>query len=284
LALRKGVKIEAINVRDYRLDLEELELILKTGKVKVFALTHMSNVLGTINPVAEITAMVRQLSPETIVVVDGAQFAPHYPVNVKALDVDFYAIAGHKMLGPTGVGVLYGKKVLLEQMDPVFVGGGMITKVELTKSEWENIPTKFEAGTPNIAQAIGLAEAVRFINKMGFPDINKHESELIDYFLAKVEDVKGLTVLGPNENKDRGAVFSFNIEGIHAHDLAQMLDEDDIAIRAGHHCNQVLLRDVLKVPATARASFYLYNDYKDIDKLVVGLEKAKKRLLRTVTT
>ncbi|KXK26134.1 MAG: putative cysteine desulfurase, partial [candidate division WS6 bacterium OLB20] len=273
-AVRLGMHLEYVEIDgDYQLDLQEIEKKLKNGDVRVLALTHMSNVLGTITPLAGITAMVRKFSPDTVIVVDGSQYAPHYPLDLSTLDVDFYALAGHKMLGPTGIGVLYGKQEYLQLMDPPLTGGGMISKVERQKTNWAELPAKLEPGTPNIAGAIGLAEAARYLQKTGFDRIVKHEQELTEYMLAKLSDVPGLTVFGPADPSKRGGVVSFAVKGIHPHDVAQLLDEHNIAVRAGHHCNQVLMREVLKVSATTRASLYLYNTYEDVDAFDVALRK-----------
>lgn len=277
IAMRKKARIEAVNVKEYKLDLTDLQQKLEKLQPKLLAFTHVSNSLGTVNPVGEIVKMTRELSPSTIIIVDGTQAAPHLKLDLKKLDVDFYAIAGHKMLGPTGIGILYGKKQLLESMDPMITGGGMIRKVELKSAEWAPIPEKLEAGTPNIADAIALGEAIRYLNKTGMDKIIRHEQELTAYTLAKLNDISKLKVLGPENLEDRSGVFSITIEGIHPHDIAQVLDEENIAIRAGHHCNQVLMREVLHIPATARISTYLYNDYKDIDRLEIAIDKLKHK-------
>lgn len=277
-SVKNNIKIDYLGLDDnYQLDLEELEEKLKQGNVRALALTHMSNVLGTITPIATVVKLVRLLSPETIIIVDGAQYAPHYQLDLHKLDVDFYALSGHKMLGPTGIGVLYGKSELLRKMNPAIVGGGMINKVDYLQSSWADIPAKHEAGTPNIAGAIALAEAIRYLQKIGMHKVVAHEEELTSYLIAKLISIEGVSILGPESSQDRGGVVSFNVDKIHAHDIAQLLAERNIAVRAGHHCNQILLRDVLKTSATVRASIYLYNDYQDIDKLASALVESIKK-------
>ncbi len=277
-SVNNNIKIDYLGLDDnYQLDLEELEAKLKQGNVRALALTHMSNVLGTITPIATVVKLVRLLSPETIIIVDGAQYAPHYQLDLHKLDVDFYALSGHKMLGPTGIGVLYGKSELLRKMNPAIVGGGMINKVDYLQSSWADIPAKHEAGTPNIAGAIALAEAIRYLQKIGMHKVVAHEEELTSYLIAKLISIEGVSILGPESSQDRGGVVSFNVDKVHAHDIAQLLAERNIAVRAGHHCNQILLRDVLKTSATVRASIYLYNDYQDIDKLAATLVESIKK-------
>lgn len=277
-SVKNNIKIDYLGLDDnYQLDLEELEEKLKQGNVRALALTHMSNVLGTITPIATVVKLVRLLSPETIIIVDGAQYAPHYQLDLHKLDVDFYALSGHKLLGPTGIGVLYGKSELLRKMNPAIVGGGMINKVDYLQSSWVDIPAKHEAGTPNIAGAIALAEAIRYLQKIGMHKVVAHEEELTSYLIAKLISIEGVSILGPESSQDRGGVVSFNVDKIHAHDIAQLLAERNIAVRAGHHCNQILLRDVLKTSATVRASIYLYNDYQDIDKLASALVESIKK-------
>ncbi|MFQ5493003.1 MAG: aminotransferase class V-fold PLP-dependent enzyme [Candidatus Dojkabacteria bacterium] len=278
LANELKVKLDFVKVDDeYRLDLDDLEQKLQGNNVKILALTHMSNTLGTINPIEEIVSMVREASPMTKIVVDGAQYAPHFPLNLTELDVDFYSIAGHKLYGPTGIGVLYGKSSLLKAMDPVFTGGGMIRKVERNQTQWADIPGKFEPGTPNIAGAIGLGEAVRYLKTIGMDKIAAHTQELAAYTLAKLSPIENISIYGPGEADDRGGVFSFAVESIHAHDMAQLLDGENVAVRAGHHCNQVLMREVLGTSSTTRSSVGLYNDYSDIDKLAEAIEVAVRK-------
>ena len=244
-----------------------------TDKTKIVAITHVSNVLGTINPIKDIARVAHEKG--AIVVVDGAQAAPHFPVDVQDLNCDFYALSGHKMLGPTGIGVLYGKKELLEKMEPVEFGGEMIDFVELYDSTWKELPWKFEAGTPIIAGAIGLAEAIDFLHSVGFDYIQKHEQELMAYAFEKLEKIDGLTIYGPKDLTKRSGVITFNLDGVHPHDVATVLDTEGIAIRAGHHCAQPLMK-WLKVTATARASFHVYNTMEDIERLAEGLVKSKE--------
>jgi cysteine desulfurase/selenocysteine lyase len=241
-----------------------------TSNTKIISLTHMSNVLGTINPIKKLSAKAHQVG--AIMIVDGAQGASHLPVDVKELGCDFYAFSGHKMLGPTGIGVLWGKTEHLEEMDPFMGGGEMIDTVTMESSTWNDIPYKFEAGTPNFAQAVGLGAAIDYLQNIGMDNIAAHEQMLIEYALGKLNQIDGLRIHG--SAKDRGGVISFNIDGIHPHDLAQFLNEDNIAIRVGHHCAQPLLK-TLGETATARMSFYIYNDESDVDKFCESLVTIK---------
>ena len=229
---------------------------------------HQSNVFGTINPIKDIVKLAHNVG--ALVLVDGAQSVPHHRVDVSNLDCDFFAFSGHKMMGPTGVGVLYAKPELLEKMNPFMGGGEMIREVTLEKSTWNDIPWKFEAGTPNIAQVIGLGAAIDYLNKIGMNTIAKYEKELQNYAKEKLQSISGLTIYGAA--KDKGAVISFNLENIHPHDVAHILDTMGIAIRAGHHCAQPIMKR-LNVPATNRASFYIYNTLSEIDSLIDGLTK-----------
>lgn len=241
-----------------------------TPNTKVVAIAHVSNVLGTINPIKEITKIAHENN--AVIVVDGAQGAPHMQVDVQDLDVDFYAFSGHKMCAPTGIGVLYGKRELLENMEPVEFGGEMIDFVNLYDSTWKELPWKFEAGTPIIAGAIGLGAAIDFLNEVGLDNILEHEKKLAAYAIDKLREVNGITIYGP---KERAALVTFNLGEVHPHDTATVLDAEGIAVRAGHHCAQPLMK-WLDVTATARASFYLYNTEEDVDRLVEGLLKAKE--------
>jgi len=241
-----------------------------TANTKVVSCAHVSNVLGTVNPIRELARLAHEQG--AVLVVDGAQSTPHMPVNVQELGADFYAFSGHKMCGPTGIGVLYGRKELLEKMEPVEFGGEMIDTVELYESTWKELPHKFEGGTPIIAGAIGLGAAIDFLNEIGMEAIHKHEQELVKYAMDRLGEIKGLTIYGP---KKRGGLVTFNLGDIHPHDVATVLDSYGIAVRAGHHCAQPLMR-WLNVTATARASFYMYNTEEDIDRLVEGLLKAKE--------
>jgi cysteine desulfurase/selenocysteine lyase len=252
------------------LDLDRLDDRL-TKRTKLVSIVHMSNVFGTINPVAEIGRRAHAVGAK--ILVDGAQSVPHLPVDVQALDCDFLAFSGHKMCGPTGIGVLYGKRELLEAMPPFLGGGDMIKEVLLESATWNELPWKFEAGTPAIAQAIGLGYAVDYLNSVGMDAIHEHEQDMVRYAMEALSQVEGLTLYGPPAEA-RGGVTTFNIPGIHPHDVATILDSEGVAIRAGHHCAQPLMRR-LKVPATARASFYFYNLPEEIDILVRALEKAQ---------
>ncbi len=244
-----------------------------TEKTAIVSIAHVSNVLGVINPIAELTALAH--ANQAVMVVDGAQAVPHMTVDVQALDCDFYAFSGHKMCGPTGTGVLYGKRTWLEQMEPVEFGGEMIDFVHLQDSTWKELPWKFEAGTPNIAGAIGLGAAVDYLQEIGLDAIHQHEAEIVAYVLPKLQAIEGLTIYGPKEAAKRTGVIAFNIEGIHPHDVATALDMEGIAVRAGHHCAQPPLQ-YLQVPATARASFYLYNTREDADRLVDAIKLTKE--------
>lgn len=257
---------------DGTLSLEDIRNAI-TDKTKIVAITYVSNVLGTINPIKEIVQIAH--SKGAVVVVDGAQSTPHLKVDVQDLDCDFYAFSGHKMCGPTGIGVLYGKEHLLEQMEPVEFGGEMIDFVELYDSTWKELPWKFEGGTPTIAGAIGLGAAIDYLQSIGMDEITKHEHQLVEYAMDKLSRIDGLTIYGPKEASKRAGVLTFNINGVHPHDVATVLDTEGIAVRAGHHCAQPLMK-WLNVTATARASFYLYNTIEDVDRLAISLVKAKE--------
>jgi len=241
-------------------------------QTKIVALTHVSNVLGTINPIKEIVGLAHRQN--AVVLVDGAQGAPHLKVDVQDIDCDFYCFSGHKMCGPTGIGVLYGKQELLDNMEPVEFGGEMIDFVHLYDSTWKELPWKFEGGTPIIAGAIGLGAAIDFLDEIGMDQIAAHDRKLTAYAMEYMSEIEGLTIYGPSADK-RSAVVTFNIDGVHPHDTATALDTEGIAVRAGHHCAQPLMR-WLDVTATARASMYVYNTEDDIDKLVSGLTKTKE--------
>lgn len=241
-----------------------------TANTKIVAIAHVSNVLGTINPIKEIAQIAHDNG--AVIVVDGAQGAPHMKVNVKELDCDFYVFSGHKMCGPTGIGVLYGKRELLNDMEPVEFGGEMIDFVNLYDSTWKELPWKFEGGTPVIAGAIGLGAAIDFLNEIGMDNIAEYEHELADYALERMRTIDDITIYGPEQ---RAALVTFNLGDVHPHDTATVLDAEGIAVRAGHHCAQPLMR-WLDTVATARASFYLYNTKEDVDRLVDGLLKTKE--------
>ena len=269
-AQRTGATLKYLSIKETgELDISNPEKYF-TSNTKIISLTHMSNVLGTINPIKKLSAKAHQVG--AIMIVDGAQGASHLPVDVKELGCDFYAFSGHKMLGPTGIGVLWGKTEHLEGMDPFMGDGEMIHTVTMESSTWNDIPYKFEAGTPNFAQAVGLGAAIDYLQKIGMDNIFAHEQKLIKYALGKLNQIDGLRIHGLA--KDRGGVISFNMDGIHPHDLAQFLNEDNIAIRVGHHCAQPLLK-MLGETATARMSFYIYNDESDVDKFCESLETIK---------
>lgn len=246
---------------------------LINSKTKIVAIAQVSNVLGTIHPVRELADLVHAVGG--IIVVDGAQSVPHMPVNVRELNCDFLAFSGHKMCGPTGIGVLYGKRALLDRMEPTYFGGEMIDVVELYEATWKETPWKFEGGTPIIAGAVGLGAAVDYLTEVGMEAIREHDREITTYALERLREIPELTIYGPDESAERGGLVTFNLGNIHPHDVSTVLDSEGIAIRAGHHCAQPLMR-FLNVPATARASFYLYNTKQDIDALVHALLSAKE--------
>lgn len=254
---------------DGTIDLKDVEEVI-TSNTKIVSVMHVSNVLGVVNPVKEIAEIAHRKG--AIMVVDGAQSTPHFKIDVQELNCDFFAFSAHKMCGPTGIGVLYGKKELLEQMEPVEFGGEMIDFVGLQDSTWKELPWKFEGGTPIIAGAIGLGAAIDFLEDIGLDEIAKHDLELAQYAAERLTEVDGMTIYGP---KQRTGLVTFNIDDVHPHDVATVLDTEGIAVRAGHHCAQPLMK-WLDVTATARASFYLYNTKEDIDALVAGLVKAKE--------
>ncbi|OJG91697.1 SufS family cysteine desulfurase [Enterococcus silesiacus] len=273
LAERKGATLKYIEITaDGFLDMESAKQQI-TDKTKIVSIAHVSNVLGVINPVTELAELAH--SHGAVLVVDGAQAVPHMPVDVQAIDADFYAFSGHKMCGPTGIGVLYGKRELLDQMEPVEFGGEMIDFVNLYDSTWKELPWKFEAGTPNIAGAIALGAAIDFLTEIGLEEIHQHEAELVAYVLPKLLAIEGLTVYGPQDPAHHTGVLAFNLDGLHPHDTATALDMEGLAVRAGHHCAQPLLK-YLNVPATARASFYLYNTKADADRLIEAILATKE--------
>ena len=273
LAKQKGAKLKFVGLLpDGTLDISQFEQILKESP-RLVAVTHCSNVLGTINDVAGICSKAKKAGVTTFV--DGAQAVPHMPVDVSAIGCDFYAFSGHKMLGPTGIGALAGRKDLLSEMEPFQGGGEMIREVFLDHSTWNDVPYKFEAGTVNIADTIGLGTAVDYLTALGMARVRNHELGLLKYAMETLSKVKGFRHYGPEDPTLKGGVVSFNLADIHPHDLATILDEDGVAIRSGHHCAQPLMR-WLDVAATSRASFYIYNSYDDIDALRVGLQKARR--------
>jgi cysteine desulfurase/selenocysteine lyase len=273
LASEKGFTIRYVPVLpDGTLNLDYLYDLLSKELVKLVTLTHVSNVLGTVNPIEDVIKKAHHAG--ALVLVDGAQSTPHMKIDVQALDMDFFAFSGHKMLGPTGSGVLYGKRALLETMPPWMGGGDMISSVKVSGSTWNDLPYKFEAGTPAIAEAIGLGYAIDYLTKIGMDNIHNHERDIISYALNRLQEVPGLTVYGPT-GENKGAVAAFTVEGIHAHDVAQLLDSEGIAVRAGHHC-AMPLHEHFGVSATARASFYLYNTTAEVDALITALHNARK--------
>ena len=272
-ACRKaGAKLVYVYLKDGGLDLEDFRIKL-TDRTKFVSIAHASNVLGVINPVQEIAQLAHEKG--AIVVVDGAQSVPHMKIDVQKLDADFFVFSGHKMAGPTGIGVLYGKEQYLNQMSPVEFGGEMIDFVYEQSATWKELPWKFEAGTPNMAGAIGLAAAIDYLEAIGMDAIEHHEQELIAYVFPKLQAIEGLKIYGSQDLAKRSGVISFNLGDLHPHDLATALDYEGVAVRAGHHCAQPLIQ-YLEVPATARASFYLYNTKEDCDKLVEALIKTKE--------
>ena len=269
---KTGARLIYAYLKDGMLDLADFRSKL-TEKTRFVALAHVSNVLGVVNPIKEIAELVHQTN--ALLVVDGAQSVPHMKIDVQDLDVDFFAFSGHKMLGPTGIGVLYGKEELLEQMSPVEFGGEMIDFVYEQEATWKELPWKFEAGTPNVAGAIGLAATIDYLDKIGMETVHQYEQELIAYIFPKLQAVEGLTIYGSEDLAQRSGVISFNLAGLHPHDVATALDYEGVAVRAGHHCAQPLL-SYLGVAATVRASFYMYNTKADCDKLVEALQKTKE--------
>jgi cysteine desulfurase/selenocysteine lyase len=272
LAEANGVELDFIPITDDgKMDLEAYRDLLQKGP-KLVSFTHMSNVLGTINPVVEMTSMAHEAG--ALVLIDAAQSVPHITVDVTASDADFIAFSSHKMLGPTGIGVLYGKKDILNDMPPFLGGGDMIKRVHLDGFSTNDAPYKFEAGTPAIAEALGFEAAIDYLENLGMENVHAHEEEMVQYALERLEEVPGLTVIGP-EAEDRGGVAAFTFEGIHPHDVAQILDQDGIAVRAGHHC-AMPVHDKFCIPATTRASFYIYNTTDEVDMLIEGLYGVKK--------
>jgi cysteine desulfurase/selenocysteine lyase len=274
LAQRKKLNLEFIPVTAEGY-LEDPEGMIRRLRPKLVAFTHVSNVLGTVNPVKKLTKAAHEVG--AVVLVDGAQAVAHLPVDVGSLGCDFYAFSSHKMIGPTGVGVLWGKTDLLERMPPFLGGGEMIREVFLRESSFKDIPYKFEAGTPSIAQAIGLGAAVDYLSSVGMENIRRYEEELLGFALKKLAAITDLTVYGPSDLANRGGVIAFNVAGIHPHDLATVLDQEGVAVRSGNHC-AMPLHTHLKIPASARASFAFYNTVSEVDVLVEAIGKAKKIL------
>lgn len=273
LAKRTGAVLKYLDLEsDGTITLENAKQAI-SAHTKLVALTHVSNVIGGITPIQEIIDLAHEY--QAVVLVDGAQAVPHMKVDIQKLDADFYAFSGHKMMAPTGIGVLYGKRELLEEMEPTEFGGEMIDFVELYDSTWKELPWKFEAGTPIIAGAIALAEAITYLEKIGLDRIHEHEQMLSSYALEKLAQIDGIKVYGPQDVSKRTGVITFNLEGVHPHDLATILDEEGIAVRAGHHCAQPLMK-WLEVSSTARASFYIYNTKEEVDAFIKALQLTKE--------
>lgn len=274
LKKRFGIDVKYVDINDQGL--------LKYGdfekycnkKTKLIALTHSSNMLGTINDIKRVKEISEKYG--SLILIDGAQSVPHFKVNVKKIDCDFLAFSAHKMLGPTGVGILYGKKEFLEKMEPFLGGGEMIKEVELNKIEWNELPYKFEAGTPNFADVAAFKYAIEYLKKVKMENVRKNDERLVRYCIKRFSEIKNLEIYGPLNYKKRSGLISFNLKGIHAHDVSQILDYDGIAIRSGHHCTMPLHRR-LNIQASCRASFYIYNQKEDVDKLVEGLIKIEKK-------
>ncbi len=273
LAEEQGAELAFVRMTpEGRLDLDHLDTLL-TREPKLVAFSHVSNALGTIHDAVEITRRAKVAG--ATVLIDGAQSVPHLPVDVQSLGCDFLAFSGHKMLGPMGSGVLWGRRELLEAMPPFMGGGSMIRKVELSGSTWADVPAKFEAGTPAVGDAIGLGAAVEYLSELGMDRVQAHEHGLAGYAFARLGEVPELTIHGPKMTEGRAAVFSFSLGDVHPHDVAAILDSENIAVRAGHHCCQPLMRELGDV-ATTRASFYVYNDHDDINRLVAGLGRVRQ--------
>ncbi|MDH3610604.1 MAG: cysteine desulfurase [Nitrosopumilus sp.] len=274
LTQEKGARLEYIGMDDNgELILDDLDKYLATGKVKLVTFSQMSNVLGTISDAETIISKCKAAGVLTLI--DGAQAVPHMKVDVEKLGCDFFAFSGHKMLGPTGIGILWTRKSILETMNPFHGGGDMIREVHKYETTWNDLPYKFEAGTPNIADVVGLGAAIDYLSKIGMDNIREHEIDLTSYAIEKLANVKGLHIYGTKDISKRGGVISFNFADVHPHDVAQIIDEEGIAVRSGHHCAQVLM-ERLNVAATSRASFYIYNTKEEIDKLINSLNKVAK--------
>lgn len=273
LAIKKNATLKYIELTDDgQLNIDDAEQKI-TDKTKIVAVAHTSNVLGVTNDIKKLARITH--FHNAVIVVDGAQAVPHQLVDIQKLDADFYSFSGHKMLSPMGIGVLYGKKELLEKMSPYQFGGEMISSVDKFDSTWSELPWKFEAGTQNVSGAIGLGKAIDYLTDLGMENIAEYEQELVDYALPKLLDIKGLTVYGPHDSKKHNAVISFNLANLHPHDVATAFDMDGVAVRAGHHCAQPLMK-YLGVVATVRASFYFYNTKSDVDELIQAIADTKE--------
>lgn len=274
LTREKNARLEYIPVNENgELELDDLDRLLGTGRVKLVTFSMMSNVLGTISDYRSIISRCRRAGVPTLA--DGAQWVPHMRTDIEDLGCDFFAFSGHKMLGPTGIGVLWVRKEILETMDPFHGGGDMIREVHKHETTWNDLPYKFEAGTPNIADVVGFGAAIDYLAGIGMDKIRAHEIELTEYALEKMSDVRGLQIYGTRDISKRGGVISFNFADVHPHDVAQIMDSDGIAVRSGHHCAQVLM-EKMDVAATSRASFYIYNTRSDVDALISSLNKVAK--------
>ncbi len=272
IAQRRGARLAAVPAEDGELNLAALDDVASQGRVKLLAVGYVNNSLGTVNPLPELVAWAQEQG--AITVLDACQAAPHRRVDVQALGVDFVAFTGHKMCGPTGIGALWGRRELLERMSPYELGGEMIRSVSLERTTWNELPHKFEAGTPPFAQAVGLGAAIDYLEAVGLEAIEAHEQDLTEYALGRLGELDGVTVYGPPAER-RGGIISFDVAGVHPHDVAQILAWDGVAVRAGHHCTQPLMTR-LGVAATTRASFYLYTLHEEIDRLVEGLHKVRR--------
>jgi cysteine desulfurase / selenocysteine lyase len=273
VAQENGAHLDWAPVTDEgRLDLDALASLIERGP-KLVCVAHVSNVLGTVNPIPEIAKAAHEAG--SLLVVDGAQAGPKLQLDMQSLGADFYALTGHKMYGPTGIGVLYGRRALLEEMPPFIGGGSMIRKVSKELITWADLPAKFEGGTPAIGEAIAFGEAVRWLDELGLPAVHAAETELTAYALERLAEIPDLTLFGPPAGDDRGGIVSFDMEGVHAHDISEILDRHGVAVRAGHHCAQVLMQR-LGVPATSRASFAVYNTRSEVDRLIEGLLDARR--------
>ena len=271
LAREKGARIEYIGVDDDgQLRLGDLDRYLATGRVRLVTFSMMSNVLGTITDIRAVIERCKKADGRIMTLVDGAQAVPHMSVDVQGMGCDFFAFSGHKMLGPTGIGVLWVRKPVLDTMGPFHGGGEMIREVHKYETTWNDLPYKFEAGTPNIADVVGLGAAIDYLTGIGMDNVRRHEAELTEYAMRSLEKVRGLRIYGPRDVSRRGGVIAFNFADVHPHDVAQIMDEEGIAVRSGHHCAQVLM-ERLDVAATSRASFYIYNTKEDVDRLVSSL-------------
>ena len=272
LAKRTGAELRWLSVTaDGRIDLTNLDQVI-TKKTKIVAITHQSNVLGSILPVETLVKAAHGVG--ALVVLDACQSAPHFALDIKKLDIDFLAFSGHKTLGPTGIGVLWGKYDLLEKLEPSLFGGSMVDSVTMESATWAATPRKFEAGVPNMAQAVGLSAAIDYLNQIGMHNIAQHEQDLTSYLLKGITSISGVKVIGPVDMKDRGGVVSFTVDGVHPHDVGQVLDQYGIAVRTGHHCAWPLMRK-LNLVGTTRASLYLYNSKSDVDSLLESIERVK---------